>query len=69
MAVEPFTSIPGAGLAEAVASGTAPILAAGAKLQASLAAVFYEGSAEVESISIDGYAKLRSTNPCSVRTR
>ena len=69
MAMEPFTSIPGTGLAEAVAGGIAPMLAPGAKLQANLAAVFYEGSGEVESISIDGNAKLHSTNPRSARKR
>jgi hypothetical protein len=62
MAVEPFTSIPGTGLAEAVAAGTAPVLGAGEKLQANLAAVFYEGSGEVENISVDGSVQIRSTH-------
>jgi len=53
MAVEPFTSVPGCGLERAIAAGTAPVLAAGAKTEASLAAVFFE-DAEVRSITNSG---------------
>ncbi len=61
MAVEPFTSIPGAGLARAIGSGTAPVLKAGARVQARLAAVLFE-PAEVESIELDGSVRLRSSS-------
>lgn len=44
MAVEPFTSVPGCGLERAIASGTAPTLAAGSKVEARIAASFFEGS-------------------------
>src|SRR5208282_1121547 len=54
MAVEPFTSVPGCGLERAIAAGTAPMLAAGAKVEASLAAAFFEGT-EVRSVSTDGH--------------
>lgn len=53
MAVEPFTSIPGIGLEKAIERGTAPVLKAGAALEARSAAVFLE-CGEVESISPDG---------------
>jgi hypothetical protein len=53
MAVEPFTSIPGSGLERAIAAGTSPVLAAGAKIEASFAAVLFEGAA-VKSVSTDG---------------
>jgi hypothetical protein len=53
MAVEPFTSVPGSGLERAIAAGTAPVLAAGARVEARFAAVFFEG-AEAESISTEG---------------
>ncbi len=58
MAVEPFTSIPGAGLARAIGSGTAPLLKAGARVEARVAAAFFE-PAEVESIDLDGSVRLR----------
>jgi hypothetical protein len=61
MAVEPFTSVPGCGLERAIAAGTAPVLAAGAKVEASLAAAFFEGT-DVQSVSTDGHvAPLRKT--------
>ena len=53
MAVEPFTSVPGCGLERALAAGTAPVLAAGGRVEASFAAVFFEGSG-VESVSTEG---------------
>ena len=58
MAVEPFNSIPGSGLTRAIASGTAPILRAGGKLEARLSAVFFDAG-EPQSISTDGVAKVR----------
>jgi hypothetical protein len=54
MAVEPFTSIPGCGLERAIVAGTAPVLAAGAKIEASFAAAFFEGPG-VKSVSTDGH--------------
>lgn len=59
MAVEPFTSIPGAGLERAMERGTAPILAAGANIQARLAAVFFAGG-EIDSITLDGAVQVRT---------
>ncbi len=53
MAVEPFTSFPGAGLQRAIEEGTAPVLAAGGRVEARFSAVLFEG-AKVESISLDG---------------
>jgi hypothetical protein len=53
MAVEPFTSIPGCGLERAIAAGTAPVLEAGAKVEARFAAVLFEDG-ELESVSTDG---------------
>jgi hypothetical protein len=53
MAVEPFTSIPGTGLVHAIGSGTAPMLRAGSRIEARLAAVLFD-AAEVESIDLDG---------------
>jgi hypothetical protein len=61
MALEPFTSIPGCGLERAIAAGTAPVLAAGAKIEASFAAAFFEGEG-VKSVYADGrVAPLRKT--------
>jgi hypothetical protein len=54
MAVEPFTSVPGCGLERAMAASTAPVLAPGAKVEAALAAAFFE-STEVYSVSTDGH--------------
>ena len=55
MAVEPFSSIPGAGLVNAIAAGTAPLLHPGEVRHANLAAVFYEHSqGELQSISTEG---------------
>lgn len=54
MAVEPFTSVPGCGLERAVAAGTAPMLAAGSKVEAALAATFFEGT-DVHSVLTDGH--------------
>jgi hypothetical protein len=59
MAVEPFNSIPGSGLVKAIEGGTAPVLGAGAKLDARLAAVFFDAG-EPQSISVEGEAKVRT---------
>jgi hypothetical protein len=60
MAVEPFTSIPGTGLVSAIDAGTAPLLAAGEKVEANLAAIFYEENAgELQSISTEGTGKFK----------
>jgi len=57
-AVEPFTSIPGVGLEVAVARGTAPVIKAGAKLEANLAAVFFpEG--DLQGITVGGTVRFR----------
>jgi hypothetical protein len=58
MAIEPFTSIPGAGLERAIARGTAPVLPPGGKVEARFAAVFFEAG-EVESIGLDGTVRMR----------
>jgi hypothetical protein len=42
MAVEPFTSIPGNGLARCVERDTAPLLAVGEEIEAELSASFFE---------------------------
>jgi Domain of unknown function (DUF4432) len=52
-ALEPFTSWPPAGIASAVANGTARVLEPGEVLETTLAAVAYEGAA-IERIDIDG---------------
>ncbi|HTQ53156.1 MAG TPA: aldose 1-epimerase [Bryobacteraceae bacterium] len=62
MAIEPFTSLPGVGLSKAIENGTAPVLKAGGRVEASLAAVFLEDR-EVESISVDGGVRYRGSPP------
>jgi uncharacterized protein DUF4432 len=58
-AVEPFTSVPGSGLAKAIEKGTSPVLAAGSSLQVHLAAAFFEAEGELENISTEGIVKQR----------
>ncbi len=58
MAVEPVTSIPGAGLGRAVASGTAPVLRPGETLRAKFAAMFFEPG-DVESIDTSGRVRMK----------
>jgi hypothetical protein len=58
MGVEPFTSIPAAGLTSAIERGTAPSLAAGCSLEVRLAVVFFEATGRVQSISTDGIARV-----------
>jgi len=61
MAVEPFSSIPGTGLANAIQAGTAPLLHAGEKVEANLAAVFYDARhGRPRSISTSGIADFES---------
>ncbi len=69
MAIEPFTSIPGSGLVKAIEKGTAPILAAGSRLEVQLAATFFESSGEIQTISTDGTVKLRTGNLQKARAR
>ncbi|MCX6625799.1 MAG: DUF4432 family protein [Acidobacteria bacterium] len=52
MAVEPFTTMPGDGLAKGIEAGTAPLLAPGGSVSAEIAAVFFEG--EVRGVGVDG---------------
>jgi galactose mutarotase-like enzyme len=55
MAIEPFTSIPGQGLVNVIEStGTHRTLASGETAEAELRAVFFEGSAGVSRIDLDG---------------
>jgi hypothetical protein len=56
MAFEPFSSIPGCGLERAVAAGTAPVLRAGEKIEAHVAAVFFPGT-QVTSVFTTGQTK------------
>ncbi|MBN9658418.1 MAG: aldose 1-epimerase [Acidobacteria bacterium] len=58
-AVEPFTSMPGSGLVKAIECGTAPLLRAGANVNARLAAVLL-GPEPVHGISIDGEVASRA---------
>jgi hypothetical protein len=59
MAVEPFSSIPGAGLINAIDAGTAPLVRSNAKVEANLAAIFYEaGQGDLRSISTSGIAQF-----------
>ena len=60
MAIEPFTSIPGAGLERAIASGTAPSLQPRQKVRANLAAVFFPPG-EVDSIDTGGRVRMKSS--------
>jgi hypothetical protein len=62
MAVEPFSSIPGSGLISAINAGTAPVLRAGARVQANLAAIFYEAQqGDLRSISTSAIAKFQAS--------
>ncbi len=54
VALEPWTSYPTGGLAEAIANGTAVTLAAGEVIKTSLRAVAFEGASRVTSITPDG---------------
>jgi hypothetical protein len=62
MAVEPFSSIPGTGLVNAIEAGTAPLLRAGTHVEANLAAIFYEaGQGNLRSISTSGIAQFQGS--------
>lgn len=54
MAIEPFSSIPGTGLENAIASGTAPILQPGDSIEAELTAVFLQGCKPIRTLTLDG---------------
>jgi hypothetical protein len=63
MAVEPFSRIPGTGLIDAIDNGTAPLLRSGARVEANLAAIFYEGKqGDLRSISTGGIAQFQSSS-------
>ncbi len=62
MAIEPQTSIPAHGLVHAIEStGTHRTLAPGEATEAELRAVFYESSAGVERIDLDGTVTVKSS--------
>jgi hypothetical protein len=54
MALEPWTSCPGSGIAEAVAAGTALRLEPGQKVDVEMKAIVYAGSGRVTGIHPDG---------------
>lgn len=54
MAIEPFTSIPGAGLENAILAGTAPLIQPGETIEVELAAVFIAGHDPIQSITRHG---------------
>lgn len=62
MAIEPFTSIPAHGLTNVIEStGTHRTLAPGEATEAELRAVFYETSAGVERIDLDGSVTVKTS--------
>ncbi len=66
MAVEPFSSILSTGLINAIDAGTAPLLRCGAKVEANLAAIFYEaGQGDLRSISTSGIAQFQGSGATS----
>jgi len=66
MAVEPFSSIPGTGLVNAIEAGTAPLLRAGTQVEANLAAIFYEAEqGDLRSISTGGVAQFQGSGATS----
>jgi len=54
MALEPFSSLPGTGVAEAVRNGTAISLEAGGEKKLSMKAVIYEGNGRVNTVTSRG---------------
>jgi uncharacterized protein DUF4432 len=54
MAIEPFTSIPGTGLQNAIKAGTAPVIAPLGSVEVNLAAFFVEGQESIESVDLAG---------------
>jgi galactose mutarotase-like enzyme len=58
MAIEPFSSIPGTGLENAIRSGTAPVLEPGQSIGIELAAVFVPGQDRIAKISTGGEVTL-----------
>ena len=54
MAVEPFTSIPGTGLENAIQAGTAPVIAPGASINLEMAALFIPGQEKINRLTLDG---------------
>jgi hypothetical protein len=52
MAIEPFTSIPGTRLQNAILADTAPIIPAGGTVEVQLAAWFVDGQQRIESLGL-----------------
>ena len=63
IAIEPWTSYPCGGLAEAVAKGTSAKLDAGCWVNAWLTASVFTGGAEVTNINRQGEANFSEINP------
>jgi galactose mutarotase-like enzyme len=59
MAIEPFTTIPGQGLATAMKQGTHRTLEPGASVAARIQAVFYESQTGISGINADGSVNQR----------
>jgi hypothetical protein len=57
MAIEPFTSIPGTGLENAIRAGTAPLLQPGGSIEAELTAMFIPGCKTIRALTLDGEVK------------
>lgn len=60
VALEPWTSYPTGGLAEAIANGTAVTLKAGEQLKTSMLAVAYTGKSRVKTITTDGVIQFQA---------
>ena len=61
MALEPFTSIPGTGLQNAITAGTAPVIVAGATVEVELAAWFINGHDPIESLKYETHHLAKKT--------
>ncbi len=54
MAIEPFSSVPGNGLENAINAGTAPVLKPGESIEAELAAMCFESTRPIRSLTLQG---------------
>jgi hypothetical protein len=54
MAIEPFNSIPGTVLENAIRAGTAPSLPPGGSIAAELAAMFIPGCPKIQALTLTG---------------
>jgi hypothetical protein len=54
MAIEPFSSIPGNGLENALKAGTAPFLEAGESIEVEMAVMCVEGRQAFRSLTLQG---------------